>query len=432
MPTVNGFNTTQGILKYNAEKLENYNTPEFSSSTTYSFGDYTIHDGKLYKYTSNIPSSGNWNISNWTFIVLTDEIKTLFNDVSNIENNIPEASDTNPLMDGIVSAGVSDNFSRADHVHPKDTSKQDTLTFDNTPVQNSTNPVTSGGVYTALSGKQDTLTFDNTPIKDSDNPVKSSGIYESILNLYPIDTASGSIASFSDGADDVPVKSIVCNIEPVQSGSGDPSPDNVRPISGFTGLNVYGESEYDPTADPKVAVTWQSEAGTVYAGYLSIDKDGNVTLTVTHSIANLSDIGWSSDSNRAGVFYGSISERKTSSPISLCSVYSLHNGGVTVNKDFYISGQPSYGGAAIFIRDTRFTGYTKAQVQAALTGETCIYELATPVTYTLSSVTVPSTVQGENNWWHNANGETSVIYRADPTLFVNTKIMQAVSSALNT
>lgn len=35
--------------------------------------------------------------------------------------------------------------------------KQDTLTFDSTPTQNSTNPVTSGGIYTALNSKQNKL-----------------------------------------------------------------------------------------------------------------------------------------------------------------------------------------------------------------------------------------------------------------------------------
>jgi hypothetical protein len=34
--------------------------------------------------------------------------------------------------------------------------KQDTLTFDNTPTENSTNPVKSGGIYSALAGKADT------------------------------------------------------------------------------------------------------------------------------------------------------------------------------------------------------------------------------------------------------------------------------------
>ena len=53
-----------------------------------------------------------------------------------------------------------------------------------------------------------------------------------------ISSASGSIASFADGADDMPIRSLVTNIEPVQAGSGDPSPTNVRPITGRTGCSV--------------------------------------------------------------------------------------------------------------------------------------------------------------------------------------------------
>ncbi|MBQ6398204.1 MAG: hypothetical protein IJI06_08680 [Oscillospiraceae bacterium] len=49
-----------------------------------------------------------------------------------------------------------------------------------------------------------------------------------------IDTASGAVASFEDGADGMPIKSLTVNIEPVQAGNGDPSPQNVRPISGRT------------------------------------------------------------------------------------------------------------------------------------------------------------------------------------------------------
>ena len=60
--------------------------------------------------------------------------------------------------------------------------KQDTLTFDNAPTDESSNPVTSGGIYTALEGKQDTLTFDSVPTQDSLNPVTSGGIYSAIEN----------------------------------------------------------------------------------------------------------------------------------------------------------------------------------------------------------------------------------------------------------
>ena len=62
------------------------------------------------------------------------------------------------------------------------------------------------------------------------------------------DTASGAIASFPDGSDLLPAKSLVANIVPQQSGSGTPSPENIRPISGWesvetvvSGVNVWDE-----------------------------------------------------------------------------------------------------------------------------------------------------------------------------------------------
>ena len=47
-----------------------------------------------------------------------------------------------------------------------------------------------------------------------------------------------SIVTFDASAADMPLKQVLVNIEPVQAGSGDPSPENVRPISGWTGENV--------------------------------------------------------------------------------------------------------------------------------------------------------------------------------------------------
>lgn len=51
-------------------------------------------------------------------------------------------------------------------------------------------------------------------------------------------TMSGDIVSFPNGAGGVPVKDLTVGIEAVQSGSGDPSPTNVRPISGWDEVNV--------------------------------------------------------------------------------------------------------------------------------------------------------------------------------------------------
>lgn len=48
--------------------------------------------------------------------------------------------------------------------------------------------------------------------------------------------ASGSVASFVSAS--IQPVSVLANIAPVQAGSGDPSPDNIRPITGWTGLNL--------------------------------------------------------------------------------------------------------------------------------------------------------------------------------------------------
>ena len=50
-------------------------------------------------------------------------------------------------------------------------------------------------------------------------------------------TISGSIVSIPDGMS-APAIDVSVEIEPVQAGSGDPSPENVRPISGWTGCKV--------------------------------------------------------------------------------------------------------------------------------------------------------------------------------------------------
>lgn len=73
---------------------------------------------------------------------------------------------------------------------------------------------------------------------------------QSLANQYGafiVKSASGDIASFSDGADDVPMKSVKVAIVPKQSGSGDPSPDNVRPITGTSTANVRvdGFNQFD-------------------------------------------------------------------------------------------------------------------------------------------------------------------------------------------
>lgn len=54
-----------------------------------------------------------------------------------------------------------------------------------------------------------------------------------------VTSASGAVASFTDAIGEVPVENCIVTIMPTQSGTGDPSPSNVRPIIGVSGVNVW-------------------------------------------------------------------------------------------------------------------------------------------------------------------------------------------------
>lgn len=94
----------------------------------------------------------------------------------------------------------------------------------------------------------------------------SDSDYENALEQMIEETASGAIASFTDGADNIPVKSLTVEVNPVQSGTGDPSPSNVRPICGWsackvtrTGANIWEEEwevgSYNTSTGAKTTVT---------------------------------------------------------------------------------------------------------------------------------------------------------------------------------
>ena len=60
--------------------------------------------------------------------------------------------------------------------------KQDTLTFDNLPTQNSNNPVKSGGVFTALSSKANKVSVEQVALEDAVLIIQSNTIYELTYN----------------------------------------------------------------------------------------------------------------------------------------------------------------------------------------------------------------------------------------------------------
>lgn len=80
-----------------------------------------------------------------------------------------------------------------------DNAKQPLLTFDDYPTYQSTNPVISGGVYTALEGKQPLLTYDQAPTANSQNILNSGKIYTALANQSTLSAQGGQTYNFKLG-----------------------------------------------------------------------------------------------------------------------------------------------------------------------------------------------------------------------------------------
>lgn len=368
-----------------------------------------------------------------------------------------------------------------------------------------------------------------------------SELKEDLTHAFPHDTVSGAVASFSDGADDVPMDSVVVSIDPVQSGSGDPSPDNVRPISGWSEVNVQRTGKNLLDADSNLANYKQSDGsyhitssaipntrfyfpsslvgkqvtisaklkstditnmrvcaainnvlidgnfvnGTTFAqskltvvpmrtaDYIRFDYSANGggglgvkdlqlefgdaatdyesyqtiqfvniqlgqtvyggtldvvsgVLTVDKKIIDGGTVQW----NRLedGKFYSAtITDAKAGRldygyDLVICSIYktvnmaslaSIPNCSISMDN-----------GKHIQISDDRFTD--KPSFETAMSGVQFVYDLATPLTIQLTAHEIRSLL-GSNNVWADT-GDTEVTYRADPTLFIQRKITEALSA----
>lgn len=204
------------------------------------------------------------------------------------------------------------------------------------------------------------------------------------------------------------MKSLLIAIQPVQSGSGTPSPDNVRPISGRTGANAYVSPTQDVADATTYPVTWQADVGTVYGGTVDV-VTGELTQTmVCVDLGTLSWQKYTSGENYA--FYAGprgINRGVFGEIDSLLSSYEIIP---TVNRTNFMNNgldktavHPE-GGASIYIKDS---AYTEASAfKTAVSGVQLAYTLAEPITYQLTPQEV-QTLVGTNNVWSD-DGDVTV------------------------
>ncbi len=250
-----------------------------------------------------------------------------------------------------------------------------------------------------------------------------------VLASYPTDTVSGSPANFPDGADGVPVVDLTVEIVPVQEGSDDPSPENIRPISGWTGLTL-SQSGADTSDTEELTISWEDEAGTVYGGTLDVTTG---LLTVKYKkypiTANTYILNGPLESYTSVYVYrnnalGALIEPNTRTDVTkaLCNVLKpvSRNQAVTTSGVFQYHAsdgdQLRFGfpkTEAYATAENVYSAFSENPIEVAI-------PLKEPETFQLTPVQV-RTLLGENNLWADT-GDVTVEYRADLEKYIEKKI----------
>ena len=346
---------------------------------------------------------------------------------------------------------------------------------------------------------QKTLTIDDELDDDSTNIVENQAITNytdadtSILDTKAPEMADSiieamDIVSITDGADNIPVRALSSTIVPVQEGSGDPSPDNVRPISGWDGANVTrtGKNLFDGEFVNMAIVTSGSpiiRANNTYRGFyvrvfggmkftvsrkeietnrfrigatVNIPVDYEPCVTLSNSSTNDSKYSLTvtvpQGYNYLFVYLSNQSDTCTANNYqveigSTATSYEPYQG-VTLTADF---GQTVYGGVIdwvegkVTVTDANIASYNGETLPSTwisdrdvysvgatpTTGAQVVYKLATPTTINLTPQELRTLYQN-NNLWSDAGQITNFVYIADTKLYIDNKFAALMAIASET
>lgn len=185
------------------------------------------------------------------------------------------------------------------------------------------------------------------------------------------------------------------------------------------------DTAYHAYSGTSLPISWQSEAGTVYGGELTINEDGSCVLTVDRAMVDLSTLSWVYDASTYA-FQFLYADLATCASNDITS--SIYKTAVTsdefMQNDFRVRFVSS--NHRLRVRDSRYS--SSAAFVDGIAGETLCYPLATPQTYTLPSVTMLETILGTNNVWCDTGAIEECSYSCDTRLFILKKIAEALSS----
>jgi hypothetical protein len=228
--------------------------------------------------------------------------------------------------------------------------------------------------------------------KASDDGVRGYNEVDVDIPYTDVHVATGAIATFE--GEDLPLKSLTASIVPVQAGSGDPSPTNVRPISGWTEeVITVTDDLQNPTVTHTTTIPFtdgQGQSVTVYGGTLDVTSG---VLTVDRVMVDLGTLNWQYSVADVRFYYNGLDYKRPPSgnvkANAICSEYPIVAFGSLADKTISL-----YSNGYMYAKDSNYNSAT--DFKTALNGVQLVYELATPTTFYTQPTAVKS-LDGENN-----------------------------------
>jgi hypothetical protein len=218
------------------------------------------------------------------------------------------------------------------------------------------------------------------------------------LRLVP-GKVSGDIASFE--AASAPLVSCICTINPIQSGSGDPSPSNVRPITGHDDVTITQKDGNNTIVDT-TTITFPD---TVYGASLDV---GSGVLTITHKYVQVTTVNSPSSTGKTATI--NVSPMASGYTLETnhfyCNMLKPSNYSSATDNHVHFANASI---VAFYFENT--IGTTVAAWETFLENNPLYlcYQLATPTTTQLTPEQLNS-ILGDNNFYHDGNGPIDITY----------------------
>lgn len=167
-------------------------------------------------------------------------------------------------------------------------------------------------------------------------------------------------------------------------------------------------TSYEPYSGSTIPISWSSSAGTVYGGYLTWLWNGTVKLTKTMASVDMGDIDWTAGATSNYTYYTHRFDDKANNYNFISSMYkTVKKSRVELDDKTMGVYNTTNARMTVAIRDDTYVD--ASAFKAAMSGVQLVYELATPVTYTLTPQQALVFLRGTNNVWNDIN-DTTVTY----------------------